>query len=284
MPPLAPPPPPPPLDPPLHGAVHFGIDVWVDTVSRTTWWCALGIFTLSVHCCNDENVCYLEVAWLHCRCCESYCCLVCPIHIVCFQHPSPQISSCTSGLTVVMRQVVFVASCMTCTYAYVVPHYISFNSHQVLPLITATSPLACVASLCYIAVHFSRGAATLTMPCFVMVLATVIMPRYCHAVLPLFAAILTIPCFVVMLAAIMWLCLCHTMFHLLCFTATVMVPCLYNAALPLSGGSDSVTPHCICHAAQPLSRRFAYIVLLDHCHVAWYLFACCICDAVLPLA
>ena len=51
-------------------------------------------------------------------------------------------------------------------------------------------------------------------------------------------------------------------FHLLCFTAPVMVPCLYNAALP----------------------RFASIVLLDHCHVARYLFAFCISNAMLPLA
>ena len=157
----------------VEGAVHFGIGVWLIRchVQRVGIY-ALGIFTLSVHCCEDYNIRYREVVWLHCRCYEPYCCLVCPIHLVCSQHPSPLISPYTSGLTVVMRQVVFVASCMTCTYAYVVPHYISLNSYQVLPLIAATSPTACGAALCCIAVHFACGAATLTMSCFGMVLAT----------------------------------------------------------------------------------------------------------------
>ena len=61
----------------VHGAVYFCIGVWLIR-------CRVRHHILSVQCCDDENIHYREVAWLHCRYCEPCCCLVCPIHFVCF--------------------------------------------------------------------------------------------------------------------------------------------------------------------------------------------------------
>ena len=130
-----------------------------------------------------------------------------------------------------MRQVVFVVNCMTCTYAYVVPHYISFNSHQVLPLIAGTSPLAYGAALCCIAVHLSRGTATLTRP----TLARCLPLTYTCSSTPVIQ---------------------YCIRYLLYCIATVRVPCLSHAALPQFERFDPIL-------------LIAFIVLHSHsCH--WY--------------
>ena len=103
------------------------------------------------------------------------------------------------------------------------------------------SPLACGAALCYSAVHLPCSAATPTMPCFVMVLATVMELR-----------------------------LFHTVLHPLCCTATVRVPCFSHAALPLLDGSDPVLhiAFVVLHiglVTLPIPP-FHHVVL--HCYVA----------------
>ena len=75
---------------------------------------------------------------------------------------------------------------------------------------------------------------------------------------------------------VMWLCLRRITLQLLGFTAMVIVPCIYCAALPLSGGFGPVIPrvaslmlNCLCHNALPLSCCLATIIWFCLCHTAF---------------
>ena len=129
--------------------------------------------------------------------------------------------------------------------------------------LNATTDHCLAALICYVHCHCHRQG-TLS-----HCVATVRWLKLCYTVL------LPSNCAVTLMMPCMWFCLSHIALHLFCGTATVKVPCLDHAALPLPGCSGCVIPrlHDFCVTLHSCSQDalpcFAAVIWLWTLHTVF---------------